>query len=570
MTAASAQTVPLPPGQVIVGPIGNPSGPSLPSITTGADANVYVEAVEGGFIPTAPATVVRTSVPTQYVRFFNQFNADTLGPASDPWIATTNSVRGLTAAQVKNILALPDLPNAVALVQVPAGTCILGGPGNPALGNFPANPPDVPTAGPWGAAGAPQYYIVGQTATPDCVNPQFPGASTFIPMNGLGPYALAYRPSAGVGNAAAVAYALDHAAFPAPFTPMDSVYNSLDLLNFTDTLGLRGALAQLSGEANADVASVSLQGAYGFLDVLRQQLHAGDSASVMAGRGNRGALTPASDVNVWMDTGGSTAAIGGNGDSHGLRSNFASVTAGLDYRIDPTLKIGAAVGYSRASFSVSGLTSGGDANNYYGAVFGQFQSGATYLDVAAGYGWSTTDLNRSIAFIGQQGVTFANIDGGAFLSSVEGGYRFQLSPTTTITPNVGLQLVSLRQDGFGEVGAGPLALNVAGRDLTSLRSIVAADLKHQVDLGGGSRLVATLRAGWSHELSDPVRSVAASFQELPSAAFVVNGAQPDRDAAVVGAGLAFDGAIQGFVRYDGLLGANAQTHRGSAGVTIKF
>jgi outer membrane autotransporter protein len=42
------------------------------------------------------------------------------------------------------------------------------------------------------------------------------------------------------------------------------------------------------------------------------------------------------------------------------------------------------------------------------------------------------------------------------------------------------------------------------------------------------------RAAWAHDY-DPNRAVTALFQSLPGASFVVNGARPDADSALVSA-----------------------------------
>jgi hypothetical protein len=569
---ALAQSTPLPPGQVVIGPIGNTDGPTLPSLTTGYDANVYTGSVEGGFIPTAPATVVRTAVPTQFVRFYHENYDNTLGPAVGPWIATSNSVRGLTSAQVKNILALPDLPTSVTLVQVPAGTCVLGGPGNPALGNFPANPPSVPTPGPWGAAGAPQYYIVGQTSALNCINPQDISPSNYITKSDMGAFALAYGPNAGFGNSAAVAMALDHAVFPAPFTSMDSVYNSLDVLNFADPPQLRSALSQLSGEVNADLVSASLASGSMFLNSVRQRLRegTGPSAAGASAAASAGAALAAPEARTWFNGWGGHSSIAGNADSHGFSSSFGAAAAGLDYQLYPNFKLGGAVGYTHATFSTSGLTSSGNAGNYYAALYGSYTTGPLYIDLSAGYGLSDFTLNRAVAFPGQQGGTIGQTQSQAFLSSAEMGYQFEVASATLFTPTVGLQTIALRQDAFSEYGAGPLNLNVDGKNLVATRSLLGTDLRRSFSLGADGLLEASLRLAWAHDFAGTDRSIAASFQELPSAAFVVHGAQPTRDAAVIGVGLSLDGPAEVFVRYDGLYSGNQQAHSGTAGLSSTF
>ena len=68
--------LPLPPGVVLTGPVFKQPGQcppgSVPSITTGADANAYICSVPptASFVPTAPAAMVVTSSPTQYVRVY--------------------------------------------------------------------------------------------------------------------------------------------------------------------------------------------------------------------------------------------------------------------------------------------------------------------------------------------------------------------------------------------------------------------------------------------------------------------------------------------------------------------
>lgn len=565
----SAQSVPLPPGQVVIGPIGNTAGPAVPSITTGAQANFYTGSIVGGFIPSAPVTVVRTSAPTQFVRFYNRNNNDTLGPAVGPWIATSNSVRGMTAAQVKNILALPDTPTSVALVQVPTGTCVFGGPGNPALGNFPANPPAVPTAGPWGAAGAPQYYIVGQNPGSGCATPQDLAASNYITNLNMGTFALAYTPNAGTGNSAAVAAALDQAIYPAPFTPMDGVYNSLDVLNFTDPMAFRAALSQLSGEINADLTSVSIESSRVFLNMLGHRLRGASKGGGPSSTGDA-AVSEDGKARAWIDASANDVAIRGDGNTHDFGLNVAAVVAGLDYQIDPAMKVGAALGYTRSGFATSGVYGTGSADSYHGALYGSYAAGPLLLSGIAGFAISDFNINRVISFPGQQGTTTAQTSSAAFISAVELGYRFQPRADTTLSPIAGLQFIGLQQNAFSERGAGPLDLNVAQTNLASLRSLLGAELTHDIALGDSTLLQARVRLAWAHDFTGTDRTVNEVFQQLMNTTFQVTGAEPSRDAAVLSVGLATTGPVQFFFRYDGQYSAAQTNHGGSAGLTVRF
>ncbi len=566
---AAAQTTPFPPGQIVVGPIGNTSGPALPSITTGADANIYTGSVQGGFIPSAPASVVKTSVPTQFVRFFNSFNTDTLGPAVGPWIATASSVRGMTAAQVKNILALPDYPTSVAIVTVPAGTCILGGPGNPALGTFPAAPPAVPTPGPWGAAGAPQYYIVGQNAGAGCATPQNIAASNYIVMLNMGNFALAYGPNAGGGNSGSVAAALDQAIFPAPFTAMDSVYNSLDLLNFTDPAQLRWALSQLSGEVNADLTSVSIESGRSFLGIVGQRLNARSSGPVLRA-GASSALDDQKRLQAWLVSAAGGVAVSGNGNTHTLNLSIPAVAGGLEYAFSPAFRAGAAVGVAPTMFSTSGISGNGTATSYYAGMYAGYTGGPFYIDAIAGYGLSSFSTSRQVFFPGQFGAMAGQTASQSFLSAVEAGYTISLAANFGVTPFAGFQSISLWQNGFSESGLSALNLNVAPASLTSFRTLAGIELSHSFAASEFLGLRTRLRVAWAHELAGKERPVWASFQLLPSTTFQVVGATPAANAAVVGLELASTGPIQFFLRGGGEFSQTQLGYSATAGLSIAF
>jgi hypothetical protein len=169
-------------------------------------------------------------VPTQYVRVY----CPECSPPSFPnrsFMADPGTIRGLTPAQIKDVLALPSLPSMITIVTVPAGTCVLVAQGAAVPG--------------FGSGGAAQEYAAGTPSGPNCQGLQFLPETDYINRQAIGAFALLYGPRAGGGNAGAVAAALDHGPYPAPFTDMDLIYKSLDLLNFGDPATLRAALVQL-------------------------------------------------------------------------------------------------------------------------------------------------------------------------------------------------------------------------------------------------------------------------------------------------------------------------------------
>lgn len=163
---AQGDDLPLPPGEIVSGPIFRGNGTFVPFIETGANANTYLFSVPPteSFTPSEAARVVRTSVQTQYVRAYTDGVTSPVGR----FLAGSNTIRGLNAEQVRDVLALPNLPDSLTIVQVPAGTCMIVGEAAPILGHFAANPPAIPTAGPWGRGGVAQERLIGISSEPGC------------------------------------------------------------------------------------------------------------------------------------------------------------------------------------------------------------------------------------------------------------------------------------------------------------------------------------------------------------------------------------------------------------------
>jgi len=140
-------------------------------------------------------------------------------------------------------------------------------------------------------------------------------------------------------------------------------------------------------------------------------------------------------------------------------------------------------------------------------------------------------------------VTIAGIDrlraqfnANAWSGRVEGGYRFG-SPWMNgigITPYAAGQFTTFDLPAYAEQvlsGANTFALGYAGKSVTATRS----ELGLRTDKSFAMQTaILTLRGrfAWAHDFNTD-RNVAATFQTLPGASFVVNGAAPARDAALI-------------------------------------
>ena len=585
--AYGASQLSLPPGTVDTGTVYRRNGTTLPSIQTGTDANTYIFSVPPteSFLGSGAAAVVNTSQSVQFVRFYTAGVTNAVGS----FIVRPDIVRGLSAAQIRDILALPYVPDSLTIVRIPAGTCILTGIAGPITGNFAASPPAIPTAGPWGNGGVEQSYIIGRTSSPDCNGAQFLPASVYVNQQVFGSHALWYEDAVGGGNAGAVARMLDHLAPATPYGDLYTIYNSLDLLNIGDAATLRSALIQLSGESYADFATVEITGTEIFSNFLLSRLASTHgttqdkvpvpglaaapdarapqfNAGAQSAEGGTGSFSDIARTilqritgpqaskagvsagtvdssergRVWASGFGGTGSVsGGDGGAHDVTYDIVAGSAGLDYRINPWLLVGLGLGYAHSTLGVQSLSDSGSIASYEAAVYGSYAPGRWYLDGLLGYAHQSGKLDRTIAFSGVDRKATGKPDANEFFSAFESGYNFTLDPHTVATPFVRLQTASVIQQSFTESGANSINLAVDGQTVSSVRSILGAQLDSAPPLASAWAPHMNLRIGWVHDYHYDSRVVTASFAGAPDGSFTVQGAQPGRDSAFVG----LDGSV---------------------------
>ena len=593
MAAAAAQSrtgLPLPPGDVVTGPVFRAPNSCQPTsifpISNGAEANFYIlppscTAVPS-FIANAPAAMVMTSEPTQYVRFY----CPTCTPSSAPnraFMADPSTVRGLTPAQIQDVLALPAVPTMETIVLVPPGSCVLVGSGAPAFG---------------GHGGPPQEWLAGKASGANCAGLQFLPLSDYVNQQPIGAAALLYGPRAGGGNAGVVAAALDRGPYPAPFTSMDLMYKSLDLLNFGDPAPLRAALVQLDGEIYASTRTVLLNDSVylreAVLGRMRQAIFAnGFGGLTLLGTGGPtlasaepgasaqalpqfvsayadastpafpillGAPHPAAQDNVvWAQGIGAFGQIAATASAGGVDRNLAGFFAGIDHRFASNWIAGFASGYTNSSVSLGARSSSANINTGHVAAYGGGNLGAWNFIGAASASFNSLDTSRNIVFPGFSDAAGASTQAITSQLFGEMGYGVTFGRFAG-EPFAGLAYVHLTTDPFAESGStGAAALAAPGG--SSDIGFSTLGLRLATDCGIGNGMIVTLHASaaWQHAIG-PVTPAAALLFESNGAPFDVAGVPLARDAALVQAGFALHLTAQATVdiAYFGNLAPHAQ------------
>jgi autotransporter-associated beta strand protein len=223
------------------------------------------------------------------------------------------------------------------------------------------------------------------------------------------------------------------------------------------------------------------------------------------------------------------ATVGSNSST----SRIYGTAVGADYRFSPDTIAGFALAGGGTSFSVANGGSG-RSDLFQAGAFVRHTVGQAYITGALAYGWQDITTNRMVSVAGVDQLR-AEFNANAFSGRVEGGYRF-VSPWIGgigITPYAAGQFTTFDLPAYAEqaiVGSNMFALAYGARDVTDTRSELGlrTDKSYAVP---GAILTLRSRFAWAHDFN-PDRSIGATFQTLPGASFVVNGAAQAHDSAL--------------------------------------
>jgi autotransporter-associated beta strand protein len=235
---------------------------------------------------------------------------------------------------------------------------------------------------------------------------------------------------------------------------------------------------------------------------------------------------------IWGSAYGGGANIDGNA---ALGSNSASVRAfgfvgGADYRISRDTIAGFALAGGGTNFSVNGFGTG-RSDLFQAGAFVRHNVGAAYVTAAAAYGWQDVTTDRTVTIAGLDHLR-AEFSANAFSGRVEGGYRF-VTPWMGVTPYAAGQFTTFSLPAYAEQvlsGTPAFALNYAAKDVTDPRTELGVRTDRSYAMQNAI-LILRSRFAWAHDFNTD-RNIAALFQTLPGASFVVNGAAQSHDSAL--------------------------------------
>jgi uncharacterized protein with beta-barrel porin domain len=217
--------------------------------------------------------------------------------------------------------------------------------------------------------------------------------------------------------------------------------------------------------------------------------------------------------------------------SNDTRSSIYGVAAGADYRFSPNTIAGFALAGGGTNFSVNGLGTG-RSDLFQAGGFIRHNIGPAYITGALAYGWQDITTDRTVTVAGIDRLR-AQFNANAWSGRIEGGYRF-VAQGFGWTPYAAGQFTTFDLPAYAEQvisGANTFALAYAAKSVTATRSELGVRTDKSFAVQNG---IFTLRgrAAWAHNFNTD-RNALPTFQALPGASFVVNGAAQAPDAALV-------------------------------------
>jgi autotransporter-associated beta strand protein len=252
--------------------------------------------------------------------------------------------------------------------------------------------------------------------------------------------------------------------------------------------------------------------------------------------------------------------------SHDRSAGVAGFAAGMDYRLTGDTIVGFALAGGGTGWSLAQGLGSGKSDAFQAGVYGSTRSGPLYLAASLAYTqhWMSTDRDVFADHL------TANFNAESFGARAETGYRM---PTVfgAVTPYTAIQAQNFRTPTYSETdvtGIG-FGLTYNSRDATDTRSELGARWDKQMLLNPAMVLALRARFAWAHDwITDP--NLLPTFEALPGASFLVQGATPAKNSALTSAGaeLRLVSGLSVLVKFDGEFATHSQTYAGTG--TVRY
>ncbi len=275
----------------------------------------------------------------------------------------------------------------------------------------------------------------------------------------------------------------------------------------------------------------------------------------------------------WASAFGGSGITDGNAaiGSNNITTSDFGFAAGMDYHADPATLFGFALAGGGTHWGLAQGLGSGQSDAFMAGLYGKHYFGPAYVSAAVDWtnNWFTTDRTA----MGDQ--LKANFQGQSYGARLESGYRFGLPISAPdviagITPYAALQTQWFHTPAYTEtdLSGGGFGLNYNALTANDTRAELGARFD-ELTMLNAMPLILRARLAWAHDwVTNP--TLGAVFQSLPGASFVVNGATPPANTALVsgGAELHVTANWSLAAKFDGEFASGSQIYGGSG--TLRY
>ncbi|TXD45195.1 autotransporter domain-containing protein [Xanthomonas campestris] len=218
-------------------------------------------------------------------------------------------------------------------------------------------------------------------------------------------------------------------------------------------------------------------------------------APAMATGGNGGAQGQG-DLGLWVGGAIRSGSLDKQANTNGVDFQTDGLSVGADYRLAPSLAVGAGLGWGRDDSDVGRNGSHSKATAYTMALYASFHPGkAFFFDTLVGYQLLSYDLRRFVT--DDASMAEGSRDGKQWIASLSSGADLQRG-NLQITPYARVDVARATLDGYVEDGIAPFALRYDDMDVATTTGNLGLRLEWRRDVAWG-RLTPQVRVEYQRD-----------------------------------------------------------------------
>jgi outer membrane autotransporter protein len=277
------------------------------------------------------------------------------------------------------------------------------------------------------------------------------------------------------------------------------------------------------------------------------------------------------DNRVWIGGFGSWAKQSQRDDVAGYKYNSGGFALGYDFSPTevPGLTLGADTAFSFGEVKNDNDLGKIDVDTVSLGIYGGYEfDNGVFVDGNIAYGHAKNDSKLNVAVLGAQKTGQFNIDSWQFGARVG---KIIEAQSVSITPSVGLRVLTLKQDGWTEsvIGAKLPGNWFSGKNETLVDIPLQVKLGTEIETSHGL-VIPELRLGWTYAAKTTDNSLTMGFVGS-SESTEIFGVKPGRSTFQAGTGVKVKSDnIDLFVNYDLDASRGYQNHSASIGFGFDF